>query len=145
MSPLQVSLQGASVLFSLNSGVVKAVNIPLFLQWVLEPQWAPAADLNFEPRQLLNATRPKTTAPLGLSNVNESDAARPCTHNSPMGKCVSVCVNACSPAPWRPCACVCVWRACVWRSWACCIAMPFQTVAIVTHAEMGLKSGSGFV
>lgn len=63
------------------------------LRWVFEPQGASAADLNFEPRQLLNATRPKTTASLGLYNVNESDAARLCIHNSPMGKCVRACVR----------------------------------------------------
>lgn len=92
------------------------------LRWVFEPQWASAADLNFEPRQLLNATRPKTTATLGIYNVKESDAARLCIHNSPMGKCVRACVRerASKYVIAGPVTSMC--DADLWWLWACVAA-----------------------
>lgn len=61
---------------------------------------ASAAELNFEPRQLLNATRPKTTAPFGLYTHISLRWVSARTHDR------------------HPCDAH-VWHAAPWGSWAC--------------------------
>ena len=130
-STLQVSLQGALVLCPSHISVMRpeCCEYSAFSQWVFKPQWIAAADLNFEPRQLLNATRPKTTTPVGLHNHGESGAACFCTHNFPMGKCVRACVRACvSEGVIAALLRACVTRGSVAVGGVCYIAMRSRTV-----------------